>query len=297
MSGNQRLRKHLTVLNAQDHPITLSVSASQLDLEEGTGERSELVLTLRDISEEPLVTRLRNEFLTFLAHEFRTPLASISAVLELLEEEGYSMTPEELSKLVSTIRLSSSHLNTLVDNLLESTIIEAGCFQLNYKTIRLDNLFSSVYKIMTPLVDRHQQKLEFETPKYLPTIWADPDRLAQALVNLLENASKFSPLGSLIMLKVKIQKDYLLFAVLDSGPGLSEGEFSDLFNHIIVSDQPRGARFGIGLGLPVVKSIVEAHGGEVGAENRPEGGARIWFTIPLNSKSAQEGELWQRYSL
>ena len=297
MSGNQRLRKHLTVLNAQDHPITLSVSTSQLDLEDGKGEHSEFVLTLRDISKEPAVTRLRNEFLTFIAHEFRTPLASISAVIELLEEECYSMTGEEISKLVSTIRLSSSHLSTLVDNLLESTIIEAGCFQLNYKTIRLDNLLNSVYKIMTPLVNRHQQTLEFQTPKYLPTIWADPDRLAQALVNLLQNASKFSQFGALIMLKVQIQKDYLLFSVLDSGPGLSEGEFSDLFNHIIVSDQPRGARFGIGLGLPVVKSIVEAHGGEVGAENRPEGGARIWFTLPLNSKGAQEGELWQRYSL
>jgi two-component system sensor histidine kinase KdpD len=84
-----------------------------------------------------------------------------------------------------------------------------------------------------------------------------------------------------ITLTVEHKQDALMIAVLDSGPGLPTGRFADLFNRFVTGDQPRDAQYGIGLGLSVVKAIVEAHGGQVGAENRAEGGARVWFTLPL----------------
>jgi len=292
---NQEQTKQITVLNAQDNPITLAVSVTCLEDEEGIEPGVSRVLTLRDISKDLEVYRLRNDFLSYIAHEFHTPLATISAAIELLEEDTFNLSPQEIGDLVRSIRLSSTHLNTLVNNLLESTVIEAGCFQLNFRSIRFSNMLQNVIEIMTPLINRRQQKLVLDSRVEIQRIWADPDRLQQALVNILDNASKFSPIGIYIILKVHIVNSRLLFTVLDSGPGFSSGQIKNRFIRFGSGDHPQGAPFGIGLGLPVVKAIVEAHGGEVGAENRPEGGAKVWFSLPLKSKSSVEDELWRRY--
>jgi K+-sensing histidine kinase KdpD len=106
---------------------------------------------------------------------------------------------------------------------------------------------------------------------------------------LVENASKFSPSGAAITLSVKQESDVLTFSVLDSGPGLPTERFDSLFSRFFTGERRRGAQFGIGLGLPIVKAIAEAHGGRVGAENRPEGGAKVWFTIKLR-RPGEEGE-------
>ena len=273
--------QRLTILDAHDRPITLAVSTSWLKGDEVPDRRRERVLVLRDVSEEEAVNRLRCNFLANVAHEFRTPLSGVTATTELLIEEGASLTSDELVELANTIRLSTLHLQALVDNLLESATIEAGCFRLRPRPIHLQDVIHSAVEMMTPLLKRRNQGLQVDTPDELPTLWADPDRLIQVLVNLLANASKFSPMGVPIALSVKREHDWLTLAVQDSGPGLPAERFADLFNRFVTGDQPRGAQYGIGLGLSVVKAIVEAHGGQVGAENRAGGGAQVWFTLPL----------------
>jgi two-component system sensor histidine kinase KdpD len=203
------------------------------------------------------------------------------ATTELLEEEGAGLTSAELAELVNTIRLSILHLQALVDNLLESAAMEAGCFRLRTRPIHVEDTIHIAITMMAPLLKRRDQELLVDVPEELPTPWADPDRLVQVLVNLLANASKFGPMGMPITLSVKPAHDSLTFVVQDSGPGLPAGRFADLFNRFVTGDQPRGAQYGVGLGLSVVKAIVEAHGGQVGAENRVEGGAQVWFTLPL----------------
>jgi len=271
---------HLVVLDAHDQLITLTVSASWLSSSDTTSHR-ECVLELRDMGEEEAVNRLRCNFLANVAHEFRTPLAGIGAATELLVEEGPGLTSGELTELANTIRLSILHLQTLVDNLLESTTLEAGCFRLRSRPIRLPDVIQSVIEMIAPLLKRREQTLEVREPEATPILWADPDRLAEVFVNLLANASKFGPIGMPIALSVDLKQDAFMIAVLDSGPGLPTGRFADLFNRFVTGDQPRDAQYGIGLGLSVVKAIIEAHGGQVGAENRVEGGARVWFTLPL----------------
>ena len=292
---NQEQTIQITVLDAKDNPITLVVSVTYLEDDEGIEPGVGRVLTIRDISKDLEVNRLGNDFLSYIAHEFHTPLATISAAIELLEEDTVNISPQELGNLVRSIRLSSTHLNTLVNNLLESTVIEAGCFQLYFRSTLLANMLQNICEIMTPLINRRQQKLVLDSRVEIERIWADPDRLQQALVNILDNASKFSPIGTHILLQVHIMKSRLMFTVLDSGPGFSAGQINNKFIRFGSDDHPQGAPFGIGLGLPVVKAIVEAHGGEFGAENRPEGGAKVWFSLPLKSKSDAEDELWRRF--
>jgi K+-sensing histidine kinase KdpD len=234
------------------------------------------------VTEEEAVGRLRYNFLANVAHEFRTPLAGISATTELMVEESSSLTSEELLHLVETIRLSTLHLQTLVDNLLESTTIEAGCFKVHCYPTSVGEVIQRAASLMEPLFSRRTQALEISYPPDLPTLWADPNRLTQVLVNLLSNASKFSPMDGKVELVISQDTDWLTVAVLDNGPGLPAGRFADVFKRYVSTNQLHDTQYGIGLGLSVVKTIVEVHGGQVGAENRPQGGAKVWFTIPIN---------------
>lgn len=287
----QPVPDHLTILNARDSAITLTVSHSVLDTrdEDNRSTGYEHVLILRDVSEERTINRLRSEFLANVAHEFRTPLSAISASTELLIDEGAGMSPDELSHLVQTIHLSTVHLQALVNNLLESAIIEAGVFRLHNRPMVLQDFLQNFSEMVSPLLQQRQQRLEVNAPRNLPAFWGDPNRLNQALVNLVENASKFSPPAGTVRLSIEPGKDSVTFAVLDRGPGLPSEQFGDLFGRFITGGRLHGAQYGIGLGLPIVKAIAEAHGGRVGAGNRSGGGARVWITIPLRQRD-KEGE-------
>ncbi|NIS79839.1 MAG: PAS domain-containing protein [Anaerolineales bacterium] len=274
--------QRLAFLDAQDNPITLEISASLLNIAADEGPIRERVLVLRDLSEEEAIRQLHTNFLANISHEFRTPLSAVTATTELLIDEARSMTPEEFIELAYTIRMSTMGLQTLIDNLLESSTIEAGTFQVQFRPTHLEQIIDNAVETMNPLLQRRDQKLEIELPADLPSIWADPDRLAQVLVNLIANASKFGPMGEPIVLSARPVNGSLYVAVMDSGPGLPAGRFSDLFKRFGLADRQRDPKYGIGLGLPIVKAIVEAHGGNVGAENRPEGGAKVWFTLPID---------------
>ena len=280
--------QRVNILDARGRQLLLSVSASLLESDPGSGKAPERVLVIRDVTEEEAVNRLRYNFLANVAHEFRTPLAGIFASTELLVEDSEDLTPQELAGLVQTIRLSALHLQTLVDNLLESTTIEAGCFKINRRPIHIMDVVQRAADIMSPLINRREQELTISAPEDIPVLWADPNRLTQVLVNLLSNASKFCPACEKIDLVLAQGPEWLTIAVLDRGPGLPGGIYADLFKRFVTGGQQHGTQYGIGLGLSVVKSIVEVHGGTVGAENRPEGGAKVWFTIPVHPTEERE---------
>ncbi len=271
----------INVLDAHGKPLLLFVTISPIDNNPPSGYSSERVVVIRDVTEEEAVNRLRYNFLANVAHEFRTPLSGIAATSEILVEEGTMLTPNELRELVETIELSTLHLQTLVENLLESTTIEAGCFQVHRRPINLQGVIQNAADLMAPLLRRRQQKLVLKVAEKLPTVWADSNRLTQVLVNLLSNASKFSPMNGKIELHAAQALDLVSVAVIDDGPGLPTDRFADLFKRFVTANQAHETQYGIGLGLSVVKSIIEMHDGQVGAENLPKGGAKVWFTIPI----------------
>jgi len=282
------IAQRLYVLDAHAKPLLLYVTISPLDDNPPSGYGSERVIVIRDVTEEEAVNRLRYNFLANVAHEFRTPLSGIAATSEILVDEGTMLTPNELKELVETIQLSTLHLQTLVENLLQSTTIEAGCFQVHRRPIHLQSVVNDAAHLMSPLLKRRKQKLVLTVPENLPTIWADANRLTQVLVNLLSNASKFSPMNGKIELQIFQDAEQVTIAVLDSGPGLPADRYSDLFKRFVTASQSHDTQYGIGLGLSVVKSIVEMHGGQVSAGNLPTGGAKVWFTIPIHPPEEKE---------
>ena len=232
-------------------------------------------------SESADFQRLHTYFLANVSHEFKTPLASLNASLELLLDELDELSPSEQRELLRSVQLSVGSLQTLVNNLLESTTIEAGQFTIYQHPVAINAVLAEAVRIMQPLLDRRQQALVLTQPFRLPTIQADSVRLIQMLVNLLSNASKYSPLGQKIDLGIDVIGDNLLIAVADRGPGVPEAERSDVFQHFVRLAMENSDQYGAGLGLSVVKHIVEGHRGTINIDDRPGGGAIFWITLPM----------------
>ena len=229
--------------------------------------------------------RFHTYFLGNISHEFKTPLASLTASLEILLDELEHLTPAEQRELLRSIQLSVGSLQTLVNNLLESTSIEAGHFVIRRRAIAINQVLAEAVHIIQPLLDRREQILVLTEPLRLPAFHADPVRLGQVFINLLSNASKYSPIGQKIDLGIDVMGDALLIAVADRGPGIPEVERVDIFRHFTRLAVEDTDQYGAGLGLSVVKSIVEGHGGTVSIDDRPGGGSIFWITLPLGANS------------
>jgi len=263
----------MRVVTRGDRPLTLAVTSTRVN--------SHLVLVLRDVTEEETNRQYHSYFLANITHEFRTPLSGLNASLELLLDDAGYLSPAEMNELLYSIYLSASGLQALVDNLLESVHIESGRFTIRRHPIELNQVLASALRTMQPLLDRRRQSLSLTEPLHLPTLHADPTRLVQVLINLLSNASKYSPLDSTIDLSLDCIGNQLRFAVADRGPGIAPADRATLFRRFVRLGERSADQYGIGLGLSVVKAIVEGHGGEVGVDERPGGGSIFWFTLPL----------------
>ncbi|MBP6470906.1 MAG: HAMP domain-containing protein [Chloroflexi bacterium] len=243
--------------------------------------RVQVALVLRDVTPEEAVRHLRSYFLANISHEFRTPLSTLNASMELLLDETEALTAQEMRELIKPSYLSLISLQTLVDNLLESSRIEAGYFGVQKRPLPLNTLLTDALNIVRPMLERRRQTFSLTEPARPLTLHGDAVRLTQVVVNLLGNASKYSPLGSAIELRISQQGDGLRVAVLDEGPGIPPAELSNVFRRFYRLEAQDREQYGIGLGLFVVKTIIAAHDGRVGAENRPEGGAVFWFELPV----------------
>lgn len=267
--------------------VILAVTGARLvppRMEESIPGRPEdrVALVFRDVSEEEAVHRLLAHFLVNVAHEFRTPLSALAASVELLMDQAPDLSSAELEELLIALHLGTLRLQTLVDNLLEGASIEAGRFRISPRPSPLAEIIAEAIHMMQPLLDKHDQRLVVELPVAIPLVRADPRRAVQVLVNLLSNASKYGPDDSEILIGAAIDGNWARVTVTDQGSGIPPDQRADLFRRFVHPGTGHDkAHYGVGLGLSVVKEVVEAHGGQVGVEDRPGGGAVFWFTLPL----------------
>jgi PAS domain S-box-containing protein len=281
-SGSRQV--NITTLNNRE--VTLSITSAKMPLSDGNSHE-EFAMVLRDITEEKAIQNLRSYFLANISHEFRTPLSALNASVELLLDELEHYSLAEIRELLNSIHLSVSGLQTLIDNLLESMSIEAGHFKIRPKPTDLNTIVLDAVRVMEPLLNRRRQELLLKGWDRLSPVNVDPTRITQVLVNLISNASKFGPMGEEIILSLeKVNGRLLRVSVSDRGPGVSQNDREDIFKRFVQLDASGEAQYGIGLGLSVVKAIVERHGGEVGVSEREGGGSTFWFTIPVNGGTA-----------
>jgi PAS domain S-box-containing protein len=277
-SGRIRLR----VYSGDGRDLALEMTHSRLGPPGVPGMQQALVI--RDVSEEAAVHNLRSYFLANISHEFRTPLSALAASIELMMDESQALTVEEMGELVNSIHMSTLGLQTLVDNLLESTTIEAGKFVIRPRQTNLKQVIDNAARMMSPLMKRRQQRLVIAKPLPEMSLVGDPSRLTQVFVNLLSNASKYSPLGENVEIEVKRDDDRLTVMIRDRGPGISRVDRDLLFHRFVRLGVQDESQYGIGLGLWVTKAIVEGHGGQVGVRSRQGGGSEFWFTLPCSQE-------------
>jgi PAS domain S-box-containing protein len=276
-------RRKIPVELQSGRTAILAVSGARLFPPERGDAR--VALVFRDISEEEAVHRLLGDFLANVAHEFRTPLSALAASVELLLDQAPDLAPSELEELLNSLHLGVLGLQTLIDNLLESASIETGHFRVHPHPCSLGDMIAEAIAMMQPILNKHGQSLVVEMPAAVPAVKADPRRTVQVLINLLSNASRYGPDDAEIEICVIARKRFVRLAVSDSGPGIPLEYRTDLFRRFVHATPGDKARVGVGLGLSVVKAIVEASGGQVGVEARAGGGSVFWFTLPTASET------------
>jgi signal transduction histidine kinase len=281
--GQQR-RISVKLRNGQER--LLSISKSKLIPPEASSSNRALVI--RDVSNEEYIHRLLGDFMANITHEFRTPLAALEASSELLLDNLHNLSQAEIEELLTSLNLGIINLQTLIDNLIEAASIEAGRFKVSLQPVPLERILGEALKIIQPLAEKYSLKLISQTIDESIVVMADQRRTVQALVNLLSNAIKHSPEGGSIEIKHTVVDKHLRVEVIDEGSGVPPGQHSNLFRRFAHLDTANErARQGAGLGLSVVKEIVEAQQGEVGITQRMEGGTSFWFTVPLVKEGIQ----------
>ena len=275
-------QKQIDVLNHNGVTVNLMVTCVQQDCPRG--DACDTALVMRDLTTEQAAQNVRSYFLGSISHDFRTPLAALNASVELLLDDLEDLSREEIAHLLNSVHFSVAGLQTMIDNLLESTNIEAGQFRLRRRKTDLHQVADEALHVMRPLLDRRQQTLQRFIPRQLPIVKVDPTRLTQVLVNLISNASKYSPIGETIDLALRIDANQNIYVtVSDRGPGIPADRRDDVFRRYVRLSNKDEAQYGVGLGLSVVKAIVEQHGGQIAVEDRPGGGSIFWFTIPIEN--------------
>ena len=261
-------------------------------LERADGSRRTVVITsagavdgmqvqvMRDETEVEAVRRARDHVLANIAHEFRTPLAAQLASIELLQDGLGQMSQDELQALVASLQRGTLRLTRLIDNLLESVRIESGQLSIRRQAVTLPQVVEDAAEMLGGLFMQRGQALEVELPGDLPVVEGDAPRLTQVFVNLLANANKFGPEDSRIRVGGEAEGAEVRVWVEDEGPGAPGLEQPSIFDRFYrAADQEPEPR-GLGLGLWIVRSIIERHGGSVSAGRSPEGRTRFTVVLP-----------------
>jgi signal transduction histidine kinase/HAMP domain-containing protein len=237
------------------------------------------VQVMRDETEVEAVRRLRDTVLANISHEFRTPLSAQLASIELLLDRLPDLPIDQIGQLVCSLQRGALRLTQLIDNLLESVRIEAGQGTLRRQAVLLDEVVEEAIDMTRPLLEQRGQAVVLDLPYPLPAIRGDASRLTQVLVNLLANANKFAPAGTAISVGGAVDATEVRLWVEDHGPGLPAVAGQALFGRFVRAPAEEPEQSGMGLGLWIVKSIVERHGGRVDAQTTPSG-TRMCVTLP-----------------
>ena len=277
-SAGQQRRVSVKLIGGQERLLSIS----KADFVPRVASDANRALVIRDVSNEEYIHRLLGDFMANITHEFRTPLAALEASSELLLDNLHSLSQAEIEELLVSLNLGIINLQTLIDNLIEAASIEAGRFRVSLQYVPFDVILNEAQKVMQPLVEKYGLRLVSSPVTESINVMADRRRTVQILVNLLSNAIKHSPDNGLIQIKHSVIDGTLRVEVTDEGGGVPLDQRNHLFrrfSHLETTNER--ARQGAGLGLSVVKAIVEAQQGEVGITDSPDGSNSFWFTVRL----------------
>ncbi|TDV41242.1 MULTISPECIES: sensor histidine kinase [Pseudomonas] len=273
--------------SAEQTALIAQLQSETAALREELDETNQGVLALYaelDIQAEELrqASDLKSRFLSYMSHEFRTPLGSILSINSLLADELDGPLSPEQHKQVAFVSTAARELSDMVDDLLDLAKIEAGRISISPAWFDMFDLFSALRGMFRPIVDATAVDLIFEEPVGLPRLYTDDKKLAQILRNFISNSLKFTTRGE-VRVSARLEgADKVRFAVSDTGIGIAAELHGALFEDFSQVDSPLQKRLrGTGLGLSLCKRFAALLGGEVGLESTPGVGSTFFVIIPL----------------
>ncbi len=229
---------------------------------------------------------LKSELIAALAHDMRTPLTSIKGYASALLLDDVEWDEKTKTEYLRIIEGETSELQIMIQDLLESSIIDAGLLQIEKEPTLIPRLVERLVKEMTRRTARHRFVLSFGAG--FPAVYADPRRIEQVLRNLLDNAVKYSPEGGLVVVRGQAAEDEVVVSVADEGVGIAPEHLNRLFEKFFRVKSPLSRQVGgSGLGLPISRTIVERHGGRIWAESELGKGTTIYFSLPRKQLDAE----------
>ncbi|HBN78985.1 MAG TPA: hypothetical protein DD473_24870 [Planctomycetaceae bacterium] len=239
------------------------------------------VWLIRDITQQKLAEKMREEFVSMATHELRTPLANINAYAETLTMAD-DIDIEQQKEFYNIIQSEATRLARFVDELLDISRMEAGSMSINCRITELDRLLKEICDKIQPEMNRKDLDFSIEIPPKLPQIEVDKDAIVAALVNLLGNAVKYTPEGGNVCFTVLVEDNEIQFKVQDSGIGIAEEELPHVFEKFFRSDDGRVREVnGSGLGLAFSHEVARLHQGRIDVSSELNQGSTFSLVLPL----------------
>jgi PAS domain S-box-containing protein len=262
---------------------SVSVGITYAPLFTREGALVNIIASVRDITRFREADELKSTFVSVVSHELKTPVALIKGYADTLLRKDACWDQETMQESLGVILEETDRLNQLIDNLLDASRLQAGALSLEMDQVALDALAERVATRFRTQTDSHEIVTDF--PPDLPVVQGDAGRLEQVLNNLLSNAIKYSPDGGRIEISGRALPDEVVVTVADQGVGIPLEEQTRIFERFVRGTRERHQRTpGAGLGLFLVKAIVEAHGGRIWVESHPGEGAAFSFALPRSQE-------------
>jgi two-component system, OmpR family, sensor histidine kinase KdpD len=242
-------------------------------------ERAQLLEQAREAEVLRATEKLQTALLNSISHDLRTPLASITGAVSSLRDPEVQLDETTRGELIEDIATEADRLNRLVGNLLDMSRVEAGALHVLRESGEIAEVIGAALEQLSgPL---KQRPLPLRVPRDLPPVLMSEPLVVQVMVNLLDNALKYSKDGTPVEVTAAVRGPMVAVEVADRGIGIPEGDERRIFDKFYRVQQP-GRVSGTGLGLAIAKGIIEAHGGQISGERRPGGGSIFCFTLPVS---------------
>lgn len=282
LERNRGGKKEITVKGKRLHVNTAT-------LQDEAGDFAGMVMSLRDVTKEEQVDRMKTEFISTVSHELKTPLTSIKGSLQLLLTRSKWLTDTERQLLTVCFR-NTQRLIRLISEILDISGIESGGMIFNFKSLCIGELAVYAVEEMKSYAMGRDITIVNTVGEHLPMVFGDSDRLIQVMTNLLSNAVKFSPEGKVVMVTAEQEGNYVVVSVADRGRVIQWSDRDKLFKKFQqIESTERGKIGGTGLGLAICKEIVERHHGRIFYTAAKEYGNTFSFTVPIIGETDAKG--------
>ncbi len=261
----------------------LHVHAAPIEISDADGGVAG-ILVLTDVTELRKLEKVRQDFVANVSHELRTPLTSIKGFIETLLS-GAMQNEARASEFLKMMEEDAARLNRLIDDLLELSKIESAQVPMRFQSVNLPEIVDGIFNLIRPMGQEKKLSFENKISKSVATaVYADPDRLRQVLLNLIDNAVKFNRDGGRVTVRAVQQGNQVTVSIEDTGVGIPQESIPRIFERFYRVDKARSRSLGgTGLGLAIVKHIVEAHGGTVSCQSESGRGSVFSFTLSAAS--------------